>query len=250
MSFESSVSSKSSLAHLLLIEDEPAILHILEAKLQYGGFTSGIAETGMAGLDKLSDTRYDGVVMDMGLPDFDGALLIKMIRAQSNVPIVVVSGHGTEQNKITALDLGADDYVGKPFLPGELLARLRAVLRRRQPGDGTTTTAASHAGPDARPAAGALPDGAAGSPALEDGSSMAPLERKLLSILEERIDKVVTLEEITSRMWDEDKLRGNGNIRVLVAQIRRKLVGNASGLEIYSVRGVGYRLARRLEAAA
>jgi two-component system KDP operon response regulator KdpE len=216
----------SAVPHLLLVEDDPATLHVLEATLDYGGFSSDIAPTALEALQRINGREYDAVLLDLGLPDVDGSHLIKTLRAQSDVPIVVVSGRGTEHDKIAALDLGADDFIAKPFLPGELLARIRAVLRRR--GSYTMPTPGGHVGtreaPDVR---------------------LARLEGKLFGLLDRRGDDVVSYEEIIEEIWGKEKERGQSHVRVLVGQLRRKLEAQGSRDRIKSVRGSGYTLTRR-----
>jgi len=115
---------------LLLVEDEPALLAILKAAVEFGGYTSDEVSRGDLAREALVRGGYDAVLLDLGLPDTQGNDLLPALRGITDAPIIVVSGRGTEQDKIAALDLGADDFVAKPFLPGELLARIRAVLRR------------------------------------------------------------------------------------------------------------------------
>lgn len=117
-------------ARLLLIEDEPALLAILQAAVAFGGFESDHATNGEQALQRLREDAFDAVLLDLGLPDTEGNELLPVVRDITDAPIIVVSGRGSEQDKIMALDLGADDFVAKPFLPGELLARIRAALRR------------------------------------------------------------------------------------------------------------------------
>jgi two-component system KDP operon response regulator KdpE len=216
--------------HLLLVEDDPATLHVLEATLEYGGFGSDVATTALDALQRLSDRSYDAVLLDLGLPDLDGSHLIKTLRTNSDVPIMVVSGRGTEQDKIDSLDLGADDFIAKPFLPGELLARIRAVLRRRGP---SMAMAANDIHDD---------DDAAPADAPEAEVRFARLEGKLFNLLEARGDDVVTYDEIIDAIWSKDKLRGQSHVRVLVGQLRRKLELQNSPYKIRSERGAGYRL--------
>src|SRR4051812_9708680 len=107
-------------ASVLLIEDDPAVLHMLQATVEYGGFTSGQASSASEALDRLAAHPFDSVLLDLGLPDVEGRHLIEEIRRHSDIPILVVSGRVDEQTRIEALDAGADDFVPKPFLPGEL----------------------------------------------------------------------------------------------------------------------------------
>jgi len=117
-------------APLLVVEDDPALIHILKATLRYGGFESESASTGLEALNRLGSTPYAAVLLDLGLPDLGGTNIVKMARSLTAAPILVVSGEARQDEKIAALDSVADDDVEKPFLPGELLARFRAALRR------------------------------------------------------------------------------------------------------------------------
>nr|WP_295374307.1 response regulator transcription factor [uncultured Sphingosinicella sp.] len=226
----------TSAPHLLLVEDDPATLHVLEATLEYGGFASDVATTALDALQRLNDRSYDAVLLDLGLPDLDGSHLIKTLRTNSDVPIMVVSGRGTEQDKIASLDLGADDFVAKPFLPGELLARIRAVLRRR--------------GPSLAMAANDIIEENGGpAPAIPDGDvRFARLEGNLFKLLEGRGDDVVTYDDIIEAIWGRDKPRGQSHVRVLVGQLRRKLELQNSPYKIRSERGAGYRLWKSADA--
>ena len=221
----------TSAPYLLLVEDDPATLHVLEATLEYGGFGSDIATTALDAMQRLTDRSYDAVLLDLGLPDLDGSHLIKTLRTNSDVPIMVVSGRGTEQDRITSLDLGADDFIAKPFLPGELLARIRAVLRRR--------------GPSMAIAANDINDENAGfqlPQTTERDVPFARLEGRLFNLLEGRGDDVVTYDEIIDAIWGKNKPRGQSHVRVLVGQLRRKLEMQNSPYKIRSERGSGYRL--------
>ena len=134
---------------LLVVEDDPALGSVLEATLNYGGFEIELARDGLAALEMIATTAFRAVILDLGLPDMDGRQLLKALRQRRDLPILVVSGQDTEANRIEALDLGADDFIGKPFLPGELLARLRSTLRRREAGSVPAPRPAEVAGPKA-----------------------------------------------------------------------------------------------------
>lgn len=207
--------------HVLLVEDEPAMLYILQATVDFGGLTSDIAGTGAEALRILEAGAHDVVVTDLGLPDGDGGLLIEAIRKKHSVPIIVVSGHDSEQEKIRVLDLGADDFLAKPFLPGELLARIRAVLRRAAtaPADKAPLSADAFLHP-----------------------GLAPFERRLFELLAEREDELVTNEEIFDAVWGEEK--SIVNLRVLVTHLRQKLEKNNASVKISNQRGTGYSLTR------
>src|SRR4030095_3493536 len=114
---------------ILIVEDEPILCETIRAALEFYGFTCETANSGASALDQFMNHGHDGIVADLGLPDCDGVDFISIVRRSSDVPVIVVSGRCAEADKIGALDHGADDFLEKPFLPGELAARLRAKLR-------------------------------------------------------------------------------------------------------------------------
>jgi two-component system KDP operon response regulator KdpE len=117
-------------ARLLIVEDDHVVVVMLEAALQYGGFQHHSVSTAADALAAVADDGFDAVLLDLGLPDVAGEDLLPILRRSTSIPIIVISGRATEEDKIRVLDLGADDFMAKPFLAGELLARIRAVLRR------------------------------------------------------------------------------------------------------------------------
>jgi two-component system KDP operon response regulator KdpE len=118
------------LGHLLIVEDDPAAAFMLAAALRFAQFDCDVAQSGVEAILLAHKRKYDAILLDLNLPDFDGHQLIQALRSRIDIPMVVVSGQDVEEDKVRALDLGADDYVAKPYMPGELLARIRAVLRR------------------------------------------------------------------------------------------------------------------------
>ena len=207
--------------HVLVVEDDPAMLHIIQATMDYGDLTCDLASTSAEALRMLKANQYDVLITDLGLPDGDGGRLIETVRATSDTPILVISGHDTEQDKIRVLDLGADDFLGKPFLPGELLARIRAVLRRVPPKDRSEQPLKA-----------------------EDfhWRMLAPAERMLFDLLARYEGQVVTPQQIFDHMWEGRPLRAN--LGVLVSKLRLKLKANDAGIEVVNKRGVGYSLER------
>ena len=119
-------------ARILLVEDDAALLTILEAAVAHGGFSSEAVGSGAAAVEAFRSRPFDAVLIDLGLPDRDGGEVLQALREASDVPILVVSGRDSERDKVEALDKGADDFIAKPFLPGELLARIRSALRRHR----------------------------------------------------------------------------------------------------------------------
>jgi DNA-binding response OmpR family regulator len=119
-----------TIPHLLVAEDDPAISHVLKALLAYGGMSCNVVGSAVAGLRGEARARYSGLIIDLGMPDPEGLELIRSIRADHIIPIIVLASRATEEDKVSILDAGADEFMLKPFFPGELLARIRSLLRR------------------------------------------------------------------------------------------------------------------------
>lgn len=208
-------------ARILVIEDDPALLTILEAAIAYGGFTSHAVRSGREGADLFGGGGFDAVLLDLGLPDFDGGELLKTLRQMSDVPIIVVSGRGTERDKIEALDLGADDYVAKPFLPGELLARIRAALRRY-----STVSRDGGADDERNPVTiGALTIDPFHQTAAIDGrqASLNDAEYKVLKTLAAKQGEVVPRSELLGALYGDELPSETKIVEVYISHIRKKL---------------------------
>jgi DNA-binding response OmpR family regulator len=235
-------------AHLLVIEDDPALLFMLEAALSYGGFTSKSAKTGREGIDAFNNERFDGVLMDLGLPDFDGGELLRTLRNLSDMPIIVVSGRGTEQDKVEALDLGADDFVPKPFLPGELLARIRAALRRSAPlsrEDASSNVQRMQSRAAEPIAIGALILNPT-ERRLELNGRSIPLtegEYTVMRVLAANIDATVPKQAILEALYGQDDARETKIVDVYISRLRQKLRQMEGGDDlIHNFRGRGWSL--------
>jgi two-component system KDP operon response regulator KdpE len=232
-------------AHLLVVEDDPALLSILEASISFGGFTNQAARSGHEAIAMFRSGRFDGILMDLGLPDFDGGDLLKTFREMSNVPIIVVSGRGTERDKIEALDMGADDFVAKPFLPGELLARIRAALRRHASVEelpqGETTSEAN----DRQPIhAGILTLDPFDRTAKIGGGevSLTEAEYKLLKVLAVNANTIVSRATLLEALYGQE-VRETHIVEVLISYVRRKLRPLLDGDDlIVNRRGQGWIL--------
>jgi len=214
-----------STEHILIVEDEPILCEILRATFEYGGYTCETAATGAAALEHFQKGKPDAVIADLGLPDCDGIEFIAALRGLSRVPVIVVSGRSAEADKIAALDHGADDYVEKPFLPGELVARVRAKLRHH------------HAGQLEGPA----------SPEQimrESEIGLSRMERALLSFLVQRQGATASEEEIIATLWEPHCKATSADLRSLVLKVRRKLQVQHQPLFVVNDRGVGYYIAR------
>jgi two-component system KDP operon response regulator KdpE len=222
-------------ARVLVVDDEPQILRFLRASLAASGFEVIEAETGAAALKRAAADAPEIVVLDLGLPDMDGKDVIKSLREWSEIPIIVLSARAREAEKIEALDLGADDYVNKPFGIGELLARLRAALRHRLRQQGATPVVK----------AGDLKIDIARRRVTRGESDihLTPKEFDLLKLLAQNAGKVVTHRQLLQAVWGPAHLEDTAYLRVFIGQVRRKIDaedGAASLIE--NAAGVGYRL--------
>ncbi|MGY1735039.1 response regulator transcription factor [Geodermatophilus sp. SYSU D00684] len=210
------------------MEDDPTIAEPLIEGLEYEGFGVRWVRTGQAAL---ADPDADLVLLDLGLPDVDGREVCRTLTARSATPVVVVTARGDEFDRVLLLELGADDYVVKPFGFRELVARIRAVLRR-----GARTPAAG-----GRQELGALTVDRRGRQVLLSGRplELTGKEFDLLALLAEEPGTVRRREEIIARVWDENWWGSTKTLDVHVASLRRKL---GDPRWIATLRGVGYRL--------
>jgi two-component system KDP operon response regulator KdpE len=220
---------------VLVVDDEAAILRFLKPALEANNYeimsTGTIAES----IKRIAAETPDIVVLDLGLPDGDGKDVIRQVRTWSEVPIIVLSARDREAEKIEALDLGADDYVNKPFGIGELLARLRAALRHRLRQQGATPVVK----------AGDLKIDIARHKVIRGESEihLTPKEFDLLRLLAQNAGKVVTHRQLLQAVWGPAHLEDTAYLRVFIGQVRRKIDaedGTASLIE--NAAGVGYRL--------
>ncbi len=216
---------------VLLVEDDLTIASPLVRGLERDGFAVDHAETGAAAQAALAATPPDVVLLDLGLPDIDGFELCRTLRHASAVPIIVVTARGEEVDRVVGLELGADDYVVKPFGFRELVARIRAVARRAA---GRAESAAPTVGPLAvdRRTRRAVVDGQA--------LTLTPKEFDLLALLADDPGAVYSRQRILDEVWDPHWYGPTKTLDVHVASLRRKL-GHPELIE--TVRGVGYRLA-------
>jgi two-component system, OmpR family, KDP operon response regulator KdpE len=225
----------SSAPRVLVVDDEPQILRFLRTSLGANGYHVLEAATGAEALRRFSAEAPDVIVLDLGLPDLDGKELIRLIREGSAVPIVVLSARAREAEKIEALDLGADDYVNKPFGIGELMARLRAALRHRL----------QQAGEVAHWSLDGLTVDLARRQVKRNGQPvrLTPTEYELLAVLVQHAGKVVTHRQLLQAVWGPAHLEDVAYLRVFVGQLRRKIEGEPGEPALLLTEpGVGYRL--------
>lgn len=221
---------------VLMIEDEPGISRFLRVTLTHNGYRVSESATAVEGLDRAATERPDLILLDLGLPDRDGLDVIREVRTWSRVPIVVLSARDEEKAKVTALDLGADDYLTKPFGAPELLARMRVALRHAE--------GASR--PDPGPfEAGELRVDLARRKVTRSGLEvhLTPIEYNLLATLVKHAGKVLTHRQLLNAVWGPDYGYEAHYLRVYMAQLRRKLESDpANPRYLLTETGVGYRL--------
>ncbi|MEV4758397.1 response regulator transcription factor [Micromonospora sp. NPDC049559] len=223
------------MAHLLLIEDDVAIRTTLVRSLRERGHAVAASHTAMDGLQTALTERPDLVVLDLGLPDLDGAELLRMLRAVSAVPVIVATARDDEDEIVRVLDAGADDYVVKPFTAAQLDARVRAVLRRGGPGRAEAPVVV----------VGGLRLDAGARTASLDGAplELTPREFDLLHHLANRAGQVVTKRELLTEVWQVPYGGADKTVDVHLSWLRRKLGETAQRPRyLHTVRGVGIRL--------
>ena len=219
---------------ILAVDDEPQILRFLEPALEASGYVPLHAETGRKALHLAANSAPDLVILDLGLPDMDGKEVLTRLRAFCQAPVVVLSARDREAEKIAALDLGADDYIEKPFAIGELLARLRAALRHAKGG----------AEPLRRLEVEGLVIDVEKRLVSRDGEpvKLTPREYDLLTTLARNAGKVMTHRQLLTAVWGPAHGEDVQYLRVFVGQLRAKVERNpAEPRLIVTETGVGYR---------
>ena len=220
--------------HILVVDDEPQITRVLRTTLNAQGYEIRVANDGETALEMLKDFGPDLVITDLAMPNMNGIELCRNLRRVSQVPILVLSVRGEERSKVEALDSGADDYITKPFSTGELLARVRAALRRSPPISEPKTK-------------------------VEEGDFSIDLEARLVTVAGREIrltpkefevlfymaqhpHKVLTHRAILNAVWGSNSMEQNEYLRVFVGQLRKKLEADASSPKyILTEPWVGYR---------
>ena len=225
---------------VLLIEDERTIRGFMQAILTANGYDVLMAGTGAMANTMISSHCPDLIILDLGLPDMDGMTILRSVREWSKVPILVVSARSHERDKVEALDAGADDYLTKPFSVDELLARVRANLRRSSMASSESTEASTFDN-------GPLHIDYAAGYATKDGRelSLTPTEYKLLVLLAKNVDKVLTHTFITREIWGTSWDSDLASLRVFMRTLRKKIEADPSRPEMIQTHmGVGYRMQR------
>lgn len=226
---------------ILVIEDEKSISHFICTVLNNNGYEAMQAQTGEEALSMISSHCPDLIILDLGLPDMDGLDILRSLRSWTSLPVVVVSARSHERDKVAALDLGADDYLTKPFGTEELLARIRAAIRHTRTPDGAAAVANS----------GVF---TAGDLTIDYGkhrvyisgrdAGLTQNEYKLVALLGLHAGKVLTYDYLIKELWGPSARSDNQILRVNMANIRRKIEKDPAMPEyILTEIGVGYRMA-------
>ena len=221
---------------MLVVEDDATLSRALRLNLQARGYDVDVADAGSQALRTAGDHHPDVVVLDLGLPDMDGTDVIAGLRGWSSVPIIVLSARQSSHDKVDALDAGADDYVTKPFAMDELLARLRAALRRTRADDEV----------DAVVTTATFTVDLAAKRVVRDGEvvRLTPTEWSLLEILVRHRGRLVSQRQLLRAVWGPEYERETHYLRVYLGQLRRKLEPDpARPVYFQTEPGMGYRFA-------
>ena len=220
---------------ILVVDDEPQIQRFLTPALVASGYETLSAANGADALKLAATKAPDAIVLDLGLPDLDGKDVLRQLRAWSDVPVLVLSARDREAEKIAALDLGADDYIEKPFGIGEFMARLRTALRRR----------AREAGEQTRLEIGTLVVDTLKRLVTKDGEPvrLTPKEYELLALLIRHAGRVVTHRQLLAGVWGPAHVEDTQYLRVFIGQLRAKIEPDPAAPAIVTTEpGIGYRL--------
>ncbi len=220
---------------ILVVEDDPKTSAAIEMYLRHAGYRTQLARSGPEGLARAREQTPDLLVLDLMLPGLDGIEVCRRLRAESTLPIIMLTARSTEDDRLRGLDLGADDYLSKPFSPRELVARVRAVLRR---------VAAAEPAPE-RLGCGDLVLEVAAHQATVRGVplSLTPTELRLLAAMMRSPGRVFTRDELLCRACGESYAGGDRTVDVHVKNLRRKIEEDSSHpRHLLTVFGVGYKL--------
>jgi two-component system, OmpR family, KDP operon response regulator KdpE len=226
-------------ARILVVDDEAQIRRLLQTGLSGYGYVIEVAADGLEAVEKVRTWRPDVIVLDLGLPKLDGVAVCESVRSWSTVPIIVLSVRDTERDKIAALDLGADDYLTKPFSLGELLARIRVALRHAAQGTGSTEPMLIFDN--------LRIDLSNRQVFIEDAEvHLTPTEYDLLKLFTTHAGKVLTHTLILRTIWGNAYDQDTQTLRVFIAQLRRKLGDDPTHPRfILTEPGIGYRFRQR-----
>ena len=221
---------------MLVVDDDTYLTLMLSDYLKVEGFQVAAVHDAEAGVSQALSGDYDVVILDVMMPRLSGTEALRRIRADSAIPIIMLTAKGDDIDRVIGLELGADDYVPKPYFPRELVARLRAVLRRRPAASATQAAASYDLGslyvdvPTRRVLAGSQP------------VELTASEFNLLAVLLQAGERVTTKDELSLKVLGRSRASYDRSVDVHVSNLRQKLAGVAPDIEIETVRGIGYRI--------
>ncbi len=224
------------MTRLLIAEDEPAILDALAYTLRGEGYEVETVEDGEAALEQALTDDFDLMILDLMLPRLSGTEILRRVRQRSALPVIVLTAKGTETDRVLGLEIGADDYVTKPFSMAEVVSRVRALLRRRE---------LDLSGPSQRVRVGSLELDAYAHRVLVDGEprDLTRSEFRLVTLLASQPDRAFSRRELMEHLWDSTYVGDQRACDIHISNLRRKLERDPARPErIVTVRGVGYKL--------
>jgi two-component system KDP operon response regulator KdpE len=224
------------MTRVLVVDDEPQIVRALRINLRARGYEVDAAPDGRTALDLAARRHPDVIVLDLGLPDMEGAEVIRGLRGWTSVPIIVLTARHASEEKVETLDVGADDYVTKPFGMDELLARLRAAVRRAAPSEEDAVVVTEEFTVDL-----------AAKKATRAGTDvrLTPTEWHVLEVLVRNAGRLVSQQQLLREVWGPSYANETGYLRVYLAQLRRKLEADPSHpRHLITEPGMGYRFER------
>lgn len=219
---------------VLIVEDDRDVAKVVRAYLEREGFLVESATDGLRGLDRALEAPPDLIVLDWMLPGIDGLEFLKRLRREHRTPVIILTARGEETDRILGLEVGADDYVAKPFSPRELIARVRAVLRRIDPDRVRQESVLVHEGITVDPTQRRVIRGAR---TLE----LTTLEFDLLYAMARAPGRVFSRQDLLDRVWGEDFIGVDRVVDVHISNLRQKLEAIGANDRITTIRGVGYR---------
>jgi two-component system, OmpR family, response regulator RegX3 len=225
------------MSRVLVVDDEPAIRDAVSYALRSEGFEVDTAVDGESGLEAATRRDHDVVILDLMLPGMSGTEVCRRIRAESAIPIIMLTARGAELDRVLGLEVGADDYVTKPFSMAELLGRIRAILRRRE---------LDRSGRAERLRVGSLELDPMRHEARVEGEPrrLTPSEFKLLLLLAQEPERVFSRREIMQHLWDSEYVGDQRACDIHISNLRQKLERDPARPErIVTIRGIGYKLA-------
>ena len=223
-------------AKILVVEDDSAISNLIRTTLETQNYQYHTAKTGSGALLDAVSYRPDVIILDLGLPDIDGVEIIQKVRSWTNTPIIVVSARSEDQDKVDALDAGADDYITKPFSPKELVARIKAVMRRISPM--AVEEVIEMQGLSLDPSSHRVMTG-------ENPLDMGPTEFKLLHFFMTHPERVYSREQLLNHVWGTNVYVEDRTVDVHIRRLRKALEHSGHDRMVQTVRGTGYRFSAR-----